>query len=289
MTICVLWLEEGENMRLTNLRVLSLENPLGIDTKPYFSWMLESKVPNTMQHSYRLTVTDECGMLCWDTGVLLSDRNTFLPYSGEALKSRTRYNWTVTVTDNHGSEASASAYFETALLEHQDWVAQWARSPYRKKKGKPGFGNQSPATMFRQGFVLRDTPVRVRMYATCHGIYELYINGARPDQRRFAPEHTSYGQYLCYQTYDITDLCTKGENAVGLYVGDGWYISPQSLPNIKHMDYAHAVLFQIDVTYADGSCQQICSGAQTKAAYGPVHFSDLYVGQFTKTRCICRS
>ena len=98
MTICVLWLEEGENRRLTNLRVLSLENPLGMDTKPYFSWMLESKVPDTMQHSYRLTVTDERGMLCWDTGVLLSDRNTFLPYSGEALKSRTRYNWTVTVT-----------------------------------------------------------------------------------------------------------------------------------------------------------------------------------------------
>ena len=191
MTIYVLWLEEGENRRLTNLRVLSLENPLGMDTKPYFSWMLESKVLDTMQHSYRLTVTDERGMLCWDTGVLLSDRNTFLPYSGEALKSRTRYNWTVTVTDNHGSEASASAYFETALLEHPDWVAQWARSPYRKKKGKPGFGNRSPAIMFRQGFVLRDTPVRVRMYATCHGIYELYINGARPDQRRFAPEHTS--------------------------------------------------------------------------------------------------
>lgn len=51
------------------------------------------------------------------------------------------------------------------------------------------------------------------------------------------------------------------------------------MPNIEQLDHAHAVLFQIEVTYADGSREQICSGEQTKAAYGPVLFSDLYAGE----------
>lgn len=266
-------------MKLSQLKTLCMSEPLGIDVNPYFSWIIESETPDTMQRSYRLTVTDEAGKLCWDTGTVESDQNSYLPYSGETLESRTVYHWSVSVEDNHGNVAAASSTFETAFLGGGNWAAQWARSPFQLEAGKAGFGNQAPATMFRQSFLLGDKPSRVRIYATCHGIYELYVNGNRPDLRSFAPEHTTYEKYLCYQTYDITALCQKGKNAVGLYVGDGWYLCPQALPNIEQLDHAHAVLFQIEVTYADGSREQICSGEQTKAAYGPVLFSDLYAGE----------
>ena len=109
------------------------------------------------------------------------------------------------------------------MLHTSDWQAGWAESSLRKKKGKPGFGQQDPATMFRRAFSLKDTPAKARVYATCHGAYHLSVNGQRPDQQEFAPEHTVYEKYLCYQTYDVTGLLQKGENVLGMYVGDGWY------------------------------------------------------------------
>lgn len=266
-------------MELKNLKVLQMEHPLGIDADPYFSWILESGEKDTLQQSYRLTVRGEDGVLCMDTGVVQSERSIYLPYHGEPLKSRTRYRWEAVVTDNHGNSASASSWFETALPRGEEWDARWAKSPFRTRKRKPGFGKQPPATMFRQGFRLKERPQRVRLYVTCHGIYQLYVNRLRPDSRSFAPEHTVYEKYLCYQTYDVTDSCREGDNVIGLYVGDGWYMCPHTLPDMKGNDHTHAVLFQLEAVYADGSRQVVGSGTETKASQGPVLSSDLFAGE----------
>ena len=55
---------------------------------------------------------------------------------------------------------------------------------------------------------------RARVYATCHGAYQLSVNGIRPDDRELAPEFTAYEKYLCYQTYDISSLLRAGTNAI---------------------------------------------------------------------------
>lgn len=266
-------------MEVKNLKVLHMEHPLGIEGTPYFSWILESDEKGTLQKNYRLTVQDENGKSCMDTGIMENGKSIYHSYSGTKLESRTRYRWEVCVTDNHGKQARAASWFETALLNEEDWTAQWAKSPMHSIKREAGFGNQPPATMFRQSFTLKSKPVKARLYATCHGIYQAYINGVETDGRRFAPEHTTYEKYLCYQTYDVTGLCRRGSNAVALYVGDGWYMGSHTLPDTKKNDFTHAVLFQLEVDYQDGSRETVCSGAGTKASYGPVLSSDLFAGE----------
>lgn len=266
-------------MKLAKLKTLRMTEPLGIDVTPYFSWILESDTPNTLQASYRLTVAAPDSAPCYDSGVVESDHNAYIPYAGPALHSRTRYTWTVTVTDNHGNEASASSTFETALLGKTDWSAQWVKPAARRKKAKKGFGKQQPATLFRKVFTLKEKPASARLYATCHGVYELYLNGHKPDERTLAPEHTVYEKYLCYQTYDVTQQLLAGDNVLGMAVGDGWYLGPHTTPNMKHLDYAHAVLFQLEVTYADGSCEHVISDNSVKTAFGPVRSSDLFAGE----------
>lgn len=265
-------------MKIKNFRILHMENPCGIDTIPYFSWFLESQLNDTFQTAYSIIVKnmDEA---VWTSGKVNSSDNSYITYSGRALQSKTIYTVSVTVWDNYGNEATAEGYFETAILHRNEWKAQWVQSPIRRKKGKPGFGKQQPATMFRKEFFLKSEPRKARVYATCHGVYELSINGKRADNRVLAPEHTVYEKYLCYQTYDVTDKLTQGENVLGMYVGDGWYLGPQSLPNMKKQIYAHAVLFQLEVQYEDGSIQCICSDSSVWAAYGAIECSDLYAGE----------
>jgi alpha-L-rhamnosidase len=37
------------------------------------------------------------------------------------------------------------------------------------------------------------------------------------------PGWTSYNKRIQYQAYDVTSLLTKGENAIGVTIGNGWF------------------------------------------------------------------
>lgn len=251
-------------MEITELKTLHMTDPLGIDVTPYFSWKLRSEQPDTVQTQYQLTVTDPDGRTVLDAGPIATDKNTYIAYAGEPLRSRSRYTIEVSVQDNHGNTAKQSGWFETALLAADEWTAQWIAPKKKAKPSKKGFGNGRPATLFRQTFSVNGEVVSARLYATCHGAYEVYLNGKAPDARVFAPEHTVYEKYLCYQTYDILPLLRAGGNAIGMVVGDGWYHCPNAKPNMK-TDAQHAALYQIELVYRDG-CRDVIGSDETALA-----------------------
>jgi alpha-L-rhamnosidase len=266
-------------MKIIGLKTLHMTDPLGIGSNPYFSWRMESPDQNVMQTAYQVVVKHENGTSVWDTGKIQSEKSSFIEYEGNPLISSARYEWTAKVWDNKGNAESASAWFETALLAKSDWKAEWAESTLPSAERKNGFGNQPPATLFRKGFTLKGKVTKARLYATCHGVYRLTINGIRPDDREFAPEYTVYEKQLCYQTYDVTAILQEGANALGMYVGDGWYCCANTKPQTKDFKQVHAVLFQLEVEYADGGRDLILSDENVKTAYGSVLSSDLYAGE----------
>ena len=266
-------------MQINDMKVAELQNPLGIDETPYFSWKVIDADQNTVQSAYEIWMYDENRNTVWTSGKVESDRCAFIPYSGEKLESCMRYIWNVKIWDNNGKTAESSASFETAFLSPDLWKAKWILPNRKRQESRAGFGNQDPATLFRKKFILKDKPVKSRLYATCHGIYRLTVNGKRADNREFAPEHTSYGKYLCYQIYDLNDFLVRGENVLGMYVGDGWYLGAQTVPDIEDLIHEHAVLFQLQVQYPDGTNETICSDLKMQWADGPVVSSDLYAGE----------
>ncbi len=266
-------------MKLKQLKTLHMTDPLGIDVNPYFSWKMESMEQNVLQTAYQVVVCKRGKGEVWNTGKVITEASSYIVYEGEPLESCTEYVWTVTVWDNKGNEAVSSAKFETAFLRKTDWKAKWIDSPLPMGKRKQGYGNQLPAAMFRKAFALKKEVKKARLYVTCHGIYELSLNGAAVDERKFAPEFTSYGNTLCYQTYDVTAKLCKGSNALGMYVGDGWYCGVHTKPDMKNYKPIHAVLFQLEIEYADGEKETVISDENVKVSEGPVRFSDLFDGE----------
>ena len=265
-------------MRVYDLKTLHETELLGLDTRPYFSWKMESMEKDTLQTAYQIQVYQD-DHLIYDTKKRESDQSAFVTYEGIPLKSATRYMWKVTVWDNHGNEAEGETWFETACLYPEDWKAVWIESGMKAQKRKKGFGNQPAPTLFRKTFPLDSEIVSARLYITCHGIYEAYINGKRADDRSFAPEYTSYDKYLLYQVYDVTGLLNKGENAFGAVVADGWYYCPITTMSKKTAKQPHALFYQIQVKTADGKTHYICSDGKEKTSSGPVCFSDLFAGE----------
>lgn len=253
--------------------------PLGIDRAPQFSWVLESSAPNTLQAGYRITVTDG-EQVVWETGEVMSREQAFIPYEGAALKSRTRYVFTIVARDNHGQQATAQSSFETALLHTSDWQAAWAESSIERVKPPTwAWGSQPPAVQFTREFELPAEVVQARLYATAYGTYCPTINGERLDDREFAPEHTAYGSILYYQTYDVTGHLRRGRNQLALYVGDGWYLCPHGTPVMEGYHEAPAVLFQLEISFADGTRAIIASDGEVGCATGPVLSSDIFRGE----------
>lgn len=263
-------------MKLQNLTILSEINPMGVDCKPYFSYILTSEKKDTFQKKYHIRVSDGCQTV-WEREEE-TNKSVFIPYEGH-LKSRTRYDVKISVTDNHNEEDTITGSFETALLNKSDWKAQWVKSSLPAFPAEKGFGKQPPATMFRKKFHCRAAIAKARLYCTCHGIYVPYLNGKRFSEREFAPEHSTYGKVLFYQTYDVTEKILYGENTLSMYVGDGWYLGVKTMPRVENYERRHAVLFQLEITYTDGTRQIICSDEQVQCAYGPVRCSDLFAGE----------
>lgn len=267
-------------MEITRLRTLHQENPLGIDVTPYFSWVLQGTEKDLVQEQYRIRVTEEGGKVVWDSGERASGENTFIPYEGEQLKGRTGYRWQVTVSDNLGGKAEGRGCFETAVLQADEWTAGWVESAMEEKERSTGFGNQPPATLFRRSFTAGKAVASARLYATARGVYRFYMNGERGDARELATGYASYDAGLPYQTYDVTALVREGANCLGFYVGDGWYFNHETaIHQEEAKNGRHAIFFELDLRYEDGTSERIVSDTAVRTAHGPVSFSDLFAGE----------
>ena len=58
-------IKEVNMLKLTHLRCLSMDCPIGIEERPYFSWILTSDEQDTVQTAYCVTVKNEQGETVW--------------------------------------------------------------------------------------------------------------------------------------------------------------------------------------------------------------------------------
>ncbi len=119
-----------------------------------------------------------------------------------------------------------------------------------------------------------------RLYITCHGLYQVEINGKRVGEQEFTPGWTSYDTRLQYQTYDVTEYLKGKQNALGIILGDGWFrgnLGWQEGGNIWGTEVA--ALAQLRLTYSDGSTEIISTDGSWKASTGPILESDIYNGE----------
>ena len=267
------------------LRVEYMTNPLGLGEKvPRLSWILTASDRGVLQAAYQVRVARSQSdlasgrRLLWDSGRVASRESALVAYGGPALASRDRCYWQVQVWDSTGRASgwSRPAWWEMGLLGRDDWRARWIQ---------PGFDEDTdgspPPVLFRREFSLA-RPVRsARVYVTSHGLYELRINGTRVGEDLFTPGWTSYTSRLQYQTYDVTSLLTRGANAVGATVANGWYRGRIGFTKQRnHYGTRVALLAQIEVTFTDGTHATVGTDGQwTSTSHGPIQMSEIYDGE----------
>ncbi len=272
-------------VQVQNLRIENLTNPVGIDIiKPQFSWQLLSEKRNVMQSAYEIQVSEDAsfkGNTAWSSGKVTSAESVHIPYAGNTLQSDKKYYWKVRVWDNDGKASlfSQPAYWQMGLLQPSDWQAKWIEAGYTEDSV------MRPSPMFRKPFTANKKIQSATAFITSHGLYEGFINGKRIGDYCLTPGWTSYNKRLQYQVYDVTNLVNNGKNAIGVMLGSGWYRSYLAWDN-NHNVYGKklALLFQLHITYTDGTSDIISSDDSWKSSTGAIKYSEIYHGETCDAR-----
>lgn len=263
-------------MNVVHLRTNHRKNPI-VDGLPEFSWRLTSQKKDVLQTAYSIEVylDEDC---VFSTGKVFSNQQSFVSIPELKLQSCSQYRWVVTVWDNDNDCASAEAYFETAFLEKSLWKAKWVESPIPRNEAKMfTYGIENPAVLFKRKVVLSDTVVNARLYASAYGCYQVFIDGDLVDQRELAPEFSPYEKILYYQVYDVTNCLSKECHSLEFLVGDGWYFCAQTAVDGASKT-APALLYQLEIEYANGLKEMLCSDGTEQVEKSKIVFSDLFMG-----------
>jgi alpha-L-rhamnosidase len=259
----------------TNLRVEHLDSALGLVVRrPRLSWWLPQG--SSVQHAYRIETGE------WDSGLVQADQSVLVPYGGPTLRTTERVEWRVKVwTDAGESEWSEPGWWEMGLLKPSDWMARWVE-PGHNIDAAP-FG-PCPGFLLSHEFSLNGPIVTARVYATAHGIYELFLNGCRVGDAELTPGFTTYRKNLLVQTFDVTDLLNDGANTVSAVVSEGWFRQQLGAASTHTFGDGFALLVQLHALSPNGTLARIGTGPDWVWSTSDILSAGLVAGQISDLR-----
>ena len=289
-----------------NLRTDYLVDPMGVHSDPpLLSWELGGDGRGLKQSAWQVEVASSVDALqngsadLWDSGKVISGKQSGIPYEGAPLGSRAEAHWRARVWDGAGESGpwSPGARWEVGLgggglggFRLADWTAKWISLPLAPDDPLPGGINDGldglvPATMIRREFMVSRPVRRARLYVTARGVYEARINGATVGDHALAPGWVDYHQRQPYQVFDVTHLIQEGANAVAGTIAPGWfsgYVGWQD--NARHYGTEPQFFAQLEIEHADGDPDRIATDRDWRATDGPVRYGDLVMGEYHDAR-----
>jgi hypothetical protein len=133
------------------------------------------------------------------------------------------------------------------------------------------------APLLRKDFTLEKPIASARAYAYGLGWYELRLSGRKASDRVLAPAATRFTSRNLYQTYDVTDQVRRGDNTIGLWLAEGYG------PTFSQYGWRwfgpRQALLKLDVTYTDGTTEQVVTDESWRWSDGPITSAHIYDGE----------
>jgi hypothetical protein len=261
--------------------------PLGIDSaNPGLDWILQTSDPSVRgltQSAYQILVASSSELLAkdqgdlWDSGKVASDENYQIAYAGKSLKSDEAVWWKVRVWDGAGkvSAWAVPAEWTMGVLATNDWNAKWITAPASLQGGING------TFLLRREFSAKSKLKRATVNICGLGQYEISINGSNVTANVLTPGWTEYTKTCLYDTYDVTALIRRGDNAVGVLLGNGMYRVAKGgrYAKFERSFGPLQAIARIRLEYEDGSTTIIGTDESWRAGISPMTFSSVYGGE----------
>ncbi|MES2426960.1 MAG: family 78 glycoside hydrolase catalytic domain [Bacteroidota bacterium] len=292
---------KSKSVTVEGLKCEYLANPIAIESRhPLLSWQLTLLGLSKSQKAYRIIAASNPVALAqnkgdfWDSGIVRSANSTQVTYQGKSIASRKKVYWKVMVWDenNKPSAWSQPASWYMGLLNPADWKGKWIGDMLDPN---PDLALTYPAPFFRKAFTVAKKIKKATVYISGLGFYELYINGKKIGDQVLAPAVTNYDQRplkkllypyddqstqrVLYNTFDVTNNITEKSNAIGVLLGNGWYNQRDRTVEGTLWYDLPKVIFQLELTYTDGTISTIASDNTWKTTTGPLIKDGIFTGE----------
>ena len=189
-------------------------------------------------------------------------------------QARQQVRWRVRglAADGTAGGWSGFAGFETGLGMVDNWgAARWI--------GMDAAQRGSSAPQLRTTFTVDKPVVRARLYVCGLGYHEAWLNGQRLGDAVLEPGQTDYDRRGFYVTHDVTKNLLDGPNALGVWLGDGFF-NQDKVWGKNGLSYGQPrLLARLEIVHADGTRTAVVSDTSWRCARSAVVASNVYQGE----------
>ncbi|MCE5268277.1 MAG: glycoside hydrolase family 78 protein [Planctomycetaceae bacterium] len=140
--------------------------------------------------------------------------------------------------------------------------------------------------LIRKQFTIDAEPTKAVVRIVGLGHFQLRVNGRKVGDAAIRQPWSQYNKTIYYEELDVTSLLHKGTNAVGVMLGNSFWVNPPAPKGRYHKegaetDFGQPFLLWVDadIKTADGRHTRLGADASWKTADGPITFSHLYAGE----------
>ncbi len=288
--ILLCWFSQVRAASVVHLQCEQLTDPQGIDVlRPRLSWQLTGDEKDLHQTAWQLFVASSPELLAKDKGDLWTspkttgDQNRMIRYAGATLRAGMCCYWKVKVWTTGGVTTwSPTGRWSMGLLSPADWKARWIG--YDKGFAWDSISKFSrlSARYFRKEFRTSAPLKKATLYIVGLGHYIVSLNGQPIGDQVLAESPTDYTRSVKYNTFDVTNACRQGANAIGVVLGNGRFFTmrPKYKPQkIKEFGFPK-LLLQLDLEDNNGHHHLVVSDTSWKfTADGPIRTNNEYDGE----------
>ena len=316
LLICLSCFVQAKNITISRLTCEMQEGLVVVEGSPRLGWVMESPENGTRQSAYEIDIREAfTGRSVWNSGKVYSSQSQLVSTKGADIRpdNSFNYSWRVRVWDETDtpSEWSSEAKFRAVpeRLSSGQWIGAITRQNARLPEGRKFHGGElkkpevkaaweAVDTLAKKSICLRRTfqvgdateggtnrkPGKKIVEATAYvcglGFYEFSLNGKKVGNSEFAPLWSDYDKTVYYNTYDVTEQLRRGENVVGILLGNGFYnVQGGRYRKLQISFGPPTLLFELVINYEDGTCTTVHSDNDWKYDFSPVTFNCIYGGE----------
>ncbi len=149
--------------------------------------------------------------------------------------------------------------------------------------------------LFRKSFSVRADVESATLYCTGLGYFESYVNGMRVGDDVLVPAQTDYDYRtlhgirppvdiktrtkIYYLKYDVAKQLNVGENALGMWVGNGFYRQVEKADSASFSYDIPKAIVRLKIEYKDGTEEEIVSDESWYYNESPIIYNSVYYGE----------
>ena len=149
------------------------------------------------------------------------------------------------------------------MFENAKWIT---RTPWRVWR-MPSYEELPPAPYLTKSFDVEKAIDLAVLNIVAYGQGAYFINGKRIPDSYLPTVHSLTDKTLVYSSYDLTGDIVNGKNKIGVVIGNDFQTNHAN----TYRGYVRMIA-QLDITYKDGTEEQIVSDTSWKTADSPILF-----------------